>query len=415
MEREKQTVECLSREIRELRERLREREAIEAECEVLRQERDEWEMRFLSIAHVPKHAIVCLDREYRVTFWGQGAVNMFGYAAEDLLDKPISTVIPELDDEARRLQLKHQLSADEQRTIGRTLELEGVKKGGERFPVELCCSSWKAHKGPFLSAIVRDITYRKKALRTLELRTEEARSRTEEFETLIQSVAHDMKSPVIAINGLVQVLMRSTEMLPPDSSRDHILKQIGTSAHTMEIFLKDLLDALSPTHAAHEWESVELFATIDEVVRQHEQEMIANKINIEIHLDENLPPVFGDRRRIAQVLDNLIVNAIRHMGEKTHPTVRIRCVNKPSFVLISVSDNGVGIPAEYRARVFDRFFRAPGTSAEAKSTGLGLFISKKIVESHKGRIWVESEENKGATFSFTLPKFVPGKGIDYEI
>jgi len=115
-----------------------------------------------------------------------------------------------------------------------------------------------------------------------------------------------------------------------------------------------------------------------------------------------------------QVLDNLVVNAIRHMGNRADPTIRIRCTNDKGYVITSISDNGVGIPEEFHIRIFDRFFRGPPSTTKA-GTGLGLYIAKKIVESHKGRIWVESREGMGATFFFTLPIFSPSDAVDYEI
>jgi signal transduction histidine kinase len=104
------------------------------------------------------------------------------------------------------------------------------------------------------------------------------------------------------------------------------------------------------------------------------------------------------------VLDNLLGNAIRHMGERSDAEIRIQVENEEDCICTSVSDNGIGIPLEYQSRIFDRFFRVPDDSGAKTGTGLGLSIVKKIVEGHKGRVWVESEPGKGAKFLFALPK-----------
>jgi len=96
-------------------------------------------------------------------------------------------------------------------------------------------------------------------------------------------------------------------------------------------------------------------------------------------------------------------NAVKHMGNRPDPTIAIELRDNSDSVLVLVSDNGVGIPPQYRKRVFDRFFRIKKSNLDGGS-GLGLSIVKRIIEGHGGRIWVESEEGKGATFCFTIPK-----------
>jgi len=120
----------------------------------------------------------------------------------------------------------------------------------------------------------------------------------------------------------------------------------------------------------------------------------------------DVSPVYADERRVRQVIDNILGNAIRHMGERLEPSIRIQVSENDGFVLTRISDNGIGIPEEYRHRIFDRFFRVPKPQPSG-GTGLGLAIARKIIEKHGGRIWVESEEGQGATFLFTLPKCNP--------
>jgi signal transduction histidine kinase len=120
-----------------------------------------------------------------------------------------------------------------------------------------------------------------------------------------------------------------------------------------------------------------------------------------VHIDENLPDVFGDRQRIHEVLQNLIDNAAKFMGDQPSPRIEIgqqgELSGKPVFF---VRDNGIGISPQYKDRIFGLFDKL---DVQTEGTGIGLALVKRIVEFHGGRVWVESELGKGSTFFFTLP------------
>ena len=399
MEQVENTAERNARELERLRRRINELESANAELSAAAEALRDAQARLRSVAATEGYAIVLVNHLDQIIFWNEGAVHIFGYRQEDVLGKPMTMIIPDLHTD----------------DPGTTLELKGLRRNGDRFPLECCVSCAQSGEDRVVTAIIRDISYRKRALKILEVKTVEARQRTEDLESLIQTVAHDLKSPVITIGGLVRRLKKNTTVLPSDSVRDEILNQLTCSAQSIERFLKDLLDALSVTHTNDEWASVHMGEAVFEVVRQHEQETKDQGITVEVEIEDAVPAVAGDKHRLTQVLDNLIVNAIHHMGRGEHPRVCIQVNATEGYVLTSVSDNGVGIPQEYHEKIFERFFRAPNSTRSGSGTGLGLFIAKKIVESHKGQIWVESEEGKGATFKFTVPKFVSLGDVDYEI
>ncbi|MFC1835686.1 sensor histidine kinase [Thermodesulfobacteriota bacterium] len=225
----------------------------------------------------------------------------------------------------------------------------------------------------------------------------------ENLESLIQTVAHDLKSPVIAVVGLVRALRGRCSNLPLDERRNSILDQLESSGERMERFLKDLLEDLASDHMSHVPEQVRLDQIVHASIRQHHQTIEEGGIKVEFEIASNLDSVRADPHRIRQVVDNILVNAIRHMGDRPDPMINVSVRNQPGAVLIVISDNGIGIPAEHLGKIFDRFFRVPRPSGQA-GTGLGLSIAKKIVDSHGGRIWAESENGRGTTFAFTLPK-----------
>jgi signal transduction histidine kinase len=221
-------------------------------------------------------------------------------------------------------------------------------------------------------------------------------------------VAHDLKSPVVAIGGLVRLLQRRFRSKLSEVGLEEVLDHLSTACDSIGEFLKDLSECLVAEKAELEWRPLRLDRTVVEVVRQYRQIMDENRIQLQLNLGTSGPSVMGDRHKIMQVVDNLLVNAIRHMGNASDPMISIRLRETENFVIAEISDNGIGVPVEYREKIFKRFFRVP-RSGSAPGSGLGLSIAKTIVESHGGLIWLEPGTRTGATFVFTLPKSIPAK------
>ncbi len=361
------------------------------------------ETKFRSVAQAAVDAIISINSSDEIIFWNQAAQKIFGYTEEEILSKPAAMLMPERYREAHRNGIDRYLGTGRKVLIGRILEVQGLRKNGEEFPLELSLSTWKTGEEVFFTGIIRDISDRKAAEKALEKSTTEAKRRTSELESLIQMVAHDLKSPVLTIAGLVRVLANRIQKIGDGTDVQPLLKQLTISSETMERFLRDLLDGLAVEQSLPTLEPLSLEEIITEVSERHGQLLHDKGITLQILIPTSPIMVLGDRPRVCQVLDNLLVNAIRYIGNRSDPAIAIRVADEQGFYIISVSDNGVGIPQEYHDRIFERFFRVSG-SDKPEGTGLGLFIVKSIVRSHGGRIWVESEEGRGATFKFTLPK-----------
>lgn len=396
------TKQQLMNRISELERRNAELEALDARRQSVEEALRDSEMRFRSLAQSAVDAIISINSEDKIIFWNKGAERIFGYSEEEVMGHSVIMLIPESLREAHHTGVRRYLATGERKLIGKTAELRGLTKGGIEFPLELSLSTWSTREETFFTGMIRDITRRKEAEQALEQRTIEARQRNEELESLIQMVAHDLKSPVTTIGGLVRLLKGSVAKMPADDRMGQILNQLSLTSESVERFLRDLLDGLVSEHTEPERAAVRLDEIVNEVVRQHRQMIDEKEINVDVEI-ASAPTVLGDGHRIRQVLDNLVINAIRHMGETNHPMIRIQILSDQDHVVTKVSDNGVGIPAQYLDKIFDRFFRGSKSGVQG-GTGLGLSIAKKIIESHGGRIWVESEEGKGATFIFVLPK-----------
>ena len=242
--------------------------------------------------------------------------------------------------------------------------------------------------------------------KSLDRSIRHSKEKIAELEHAIQMIAHDLKSPAVAIEGFVRLLKRRYSPDRPDPKRDEILENLEKASKSIQELLWLFYQLLVSENVEIQWDRLSLTRVVHEVLDQHRHRLEKKNIEVCLDFDDPTAHVMGDRRRVSQVLDNLIVNALKHMGRPVQAQIRIQLRCGSDFVTASISDNGVGVPNEYRDKVFARFFRVPRGGGSG-GTGLGLAIAKTIVERHGGSIWCEQGAERGATFCFTLPRTVP--------
>lgn len=230
-------------------------------------------------------------------------------------------------------------------------------------------------------------------------RTEELEEKNAELERFTYTVSHDLKSPLITITGFLgfledDVANRDTQKIESD------IKNINSAVTKMGRLLNDLLELSRIGRLVNVYEEVALVDSAQEAVELVGGEL-ANK-NIELTISKRLPVVSGDRARILEVFQNLIGNAAKFFGDQTKPVIEIGSFFKNEEEIIYVKDNGIGIESRYHESIFGLFERL---DTGTEGTGIGLAITKRVVETHGGRIWVESEgKGKGSAFLFTFSK-----------
>ena len=218
-------------------------------------------------------------------------------------------------------------------------------------------------------------------------------------EEVLAIVSHDLRNPLNAVT-LAASLMQMSESLSPEDQ-----EQIGTivmSAKRMSRLIADLLDVTRLEGGKRlpiQPEPIDVQSFFHEAREMFKPQAAASDVQVESTIVDGVPKIYADRHRITQVLSNLIGNSLKF----TPPggSIRFSAERKDESVLFRVSDNGPGIPKEHLAEIFNPYWQAK--RAERMGAGLGLPIAKGIVESHGGRIWVESEKGAGTTFYFTLP------------
>jgi signal transduction histidine kinase len=220
----------------------------------------------------------------------------------------------------------------------------------------------------------------------------------DELTRFTYTVSHDLRSPLVTIKGFLGMLNRDLKDNHPEKIQSDF-DRIANATDKMDALLSDLLELSRIGRIVHPPKEIDSVRLIQDAIDSIDARIRSRSAAVKIVTD--LPTLFGDRTRLREVFENLIDNAIKYMGQQTDPVVEIGIRNQNDKQVLYVKDNGMGIEKEYQERIF-RLFEKLNPAIEG--TGVGLALVKRIIETHGGEIWVESEGlDKGTTFCFTLP------------
>jgi PAS domain S-box-containing protein len=378
------------------------------------------EKRFRELLEAAPDAIMQLDAGGRIVLLNRVTEDMFGYSRDELLGEPVEVLIPQ---ELHTRHVQHRASYQQHpttRAMGSGLALEGIRKNGSRFPVEISLSPSATNDGFRVTAIIRDITERRMAedrLRRvqgeytqrlaetnaeLEMTNRELERANRLKSEFLASMSHELRTPLHTIIGFSELLAEELEG-PLNEKQLRFVQHIHTdSLHLLEL-INDILD-ISKIEAGRlelRPEPFDFGALVTESLAS--VRALAQAKSLALEAAWEVPTAIeADRLRIKQVLVNLLSNAIKFTPEKG--LIRVEARVQESFVVVSVSDTGIGIPAEEHEFIFDKFHQVSATTKGVREgTGLGLAITKRLVEQHGGIIRVDSEPQHGSTFLFTLP------------
>ena len=361
--------------------------------------------RLLGIIASATDAIITVDTDQRITLFNPAAERMFRCPASEAVGSPVDRFIPE------RFRTAHRAHIEEfgktgvtTRAMGHQRPLAALRADGVEFPVEATISQVNVAGQTLFTAIVRDITERKRADEALTRQAEALARSNVELERFAYVASHDLQEPMRTVRSFAQLLQRRCgEQLTGDAQE--YLRFITDGVQRMQTLINDLLAYSRVTSQGG------AFGLAD---CNHILKMVLESLqaSIESHGAEvtagPLPVVFGDATQLGQVFQNLIGNAIKFRGQAP-PRIRVSAAEVPGPPgspvewVFSVADNGIGVAPEYFERIFIIFQRLH-TIEEYGGTGIGLAVCKKIVERHGGRIWIESAVGEGSTFYFSIPK-----------
>jgi PAS domain S-box-containing protein len=286
----------------------------------------------------------------------------------------------------------------ELRTFTKSGELRWVRVYGH--PV------WDAARSELVGiyGAVQDITDRKRAESEREALILELEAKNAELERFAYTVSHDLKSPLITIRGFLGFVEQDAVAGNLERVRSD-LGRIADAVDKMQRLLNDLLELSRVGRVIHPPQAVPLGPLAHEAVS-----LVGGRLRdrqVAVTIGDDLPSVWGDRARLLEVLQNLVDNAAKFMGEQKSPRVEIGVRGEQDEDVLYVRDNGRGIDARFRDRVFALFEKL---DPDSEGSGVGLALVKRIVDLHHGRVWVESEgEGRGTTVCLTLPDPIPAE------
>jgi signal transduction histidine kinase len=247
-----------------------------------------------------------------------------------------------------------------------------------------------------LSRAEQEIRMREEVEQEREEVIRQLQRKNQELDRFAIRVSHDLKTPLITLAGFLGYLGKDINDGNFEKARKDF-SQINEAAKTMGKFVDELLDLSRVGRITNPPTDVPFHEIVQDALRAADGLLRARQVQVEV--DAIFPFVHVDRARIVQVMQNLITNAVKFMGDRSNPRIRIGFEEIEGEHIFFVNDNGIGIPLEHHERIFELFNKL---DPETDGTGIGLGIVRKIIEVHNGRIWVESEPGKGSTFKFTL-------------
>jgi PAS domain S-box-containing protein len=365
-----------------------------------RQKLEDSEEKYRMIFNGANDPIAILDEE-KIIDCNDITAELFGYKNKDeIIGNPPWKISPKIQPDGKD-SIKKANEFIKKALLGESQRFywKHMKKDGTLFDAEISLSRFKLENKEYVMAIIRDITERKKAERELR---EISQLKTE----LLERTSHELKTPLISIKGFTDLLL-DLHKEKFDAETVSILDEIRQGTEQLETIINKLLETSYLASGKLDFKPTldDLSFLIKFCVKNLRG--LANTRNhfISINIQEKLKVNF-EKEKLYEVVSHLLINAIKYTPPNGE--LKIRSEIKGDFIIISVEDNGVGISEEDQKKIFKQFGKieryGQGWDIGIEGTGMGLYTSKKIVELHGGKIWVESEgRNKGSKFSFSLP------------
>ncbi|HEY7609619.1 MAG TPA: ATP-binding protein [Alphaproteobacteria bacterium] len=352
-----------------------------------------------SILNTAVDAVIGVRADGRIVIANPAASRLFGYTADELLGRKLKKLLPNL---SRRDQEEYRwrvLETGQSGVFYTGKEERALRKDGSDFQVEISVGVAGEGENEIFLGIMRDITRRKAAEAELARRAEELARSNRELDDFAYIASHDLKAPLRGIHNYANFLIEDYGDKLDEDGRGKLLT-LGRLAKRMEDIINDLLTFSRVGRTEESLAEVDLNAVLADVLES--LKVFLEEAKAKVTVADPLPRMHCDQVRVRAVFHNLITNGVKY-NDNAEKQIRIGWdENAEGEIVFSVSDNGIGIPEKHRDKVFSIFKRLHSGDKYGGGTGAGLAIVKKIVEQHRGRIWLDSEPGQGTTFHFTL-------------
>ena len=341
-------------------------------------------------------AITTETLDHVITAWNKGAERIFGYSPTEVIGRHSSLIVP-----AESLKEVHDILSQVRK--GKKIEhfkTERIRKDGKHIDIDLTVSPIldSARRIIGFSSVAQDITARQEIEEKSLFYMQELEKYHRSMSEYAGTMAHDLKAPLRHIMQYCELLKEEVATRLDTSGIKYVDKLI-VSTQRLQQLVDDLMSYAQSVYTEEEKQELDFNKAVQNVLECLDFMVEESHASIKVG---NLPVMSVYPSGIRQLFRNLIINAIKYRSEKD-PLITIEGVDKGTHYQFSVRDNGIGIPKDHHESIFQPFKRLH-RQEEIEGTGLGLSICTRIIEMHKGRIWVESTLGEGATFFFTIPK-----------
>ncbi|MCB1531254.1 MAG: PAS domain S-box protein [Alphaproteobacteria bacterium] len=338
--------------------------------------------------------IITINDRGKIETYNKACCTIFGYEPSEVVGQNVKMLMPEPYQSEHDGYLKNYNKTGRKQIIGVGREVQGRRKDGTVFPLDLSVSEVNVDGRKIYSGIVRDITLRKQA-------EDEIMRSNAELERFAYIASHDLQEPLRMVANFTGLLEEEykDEM---DEQALQYMNFIIDATERMQELVNDILEYSRVGNKEGGSVEVNCIEHAQLVISHLHNVIEETRANITI---DNLPTIYANPVRFTQLLQNLIGNAIKYRKKDVAPIICVKAEDHGDEWLFSVTDNGIGMKEEYLEQIFVLFKRLHGKS-EYKGTGIGLAICRRIVESLDGQIWAESKLGEGSTFYFTVPKSI---------
>ena len=368
---------------------------------IFKKEISEKELRYMSILENNVDGVITIKADGTMETINSSIETMLGYTKDEMLGQNVKMIMPPFYALEHDDYLKNYLETGVKKIIGQVREVVAQRKDGSCFPAEISISEIKLKDERIFSGIIRDVSLKKayeEDMKEKNLALEKSNTSLERFAFI---TSHDLQEPLRVVSSYVDLLVLSfqKEGLEFNEKQEKYSSYIKSAVQRMSSMIKDILEYSKIGQQGFN-ENVD----ISKIVESVKDVMLSIKGNekLTIKLEGEFPVLTCRETEIYQVLQNLTSNAVKFQKEGVDPVVKISCKkHEDDTILFSVEDNGIGIEEENFKKIFDIFERVDKKS-DIRGTGIGLTHTKKIIEDHGGKIWLESTHGKGTCFYFTI-------------
>jgi two-component system, chemotaxis family, sensor kinase Cph1 len=376
--------------------------------------------RLRAILETAVEAIITIDELGTIESANRAAEKIFGYSSAEMVGKNVRILMPSPYREEHDSYLENYHQSGKARIIGIGREVVGQRKDGTVFPMDLAVSEVRLAHRRLYTGFVRDITERKQAEARLAELAQSLTEKNKELETVVYVASHDLRSPLVNIQGFTKELARACDKVRSTLEAEQLSSQelklllhedipeaiefIQAGVAKIDTLLSGFLRFSRLGRAALKIERIKMNELIAGVIQAMEFQVKQSGASIQI---EDLPECMGDATQLNHVFTNLLDNAIKYLDQNRPGKIRVSGKLEGDRAVYTVEDTGIGIAHEHQAKVFEIFHRL--NPSQGQGEGLGLAIAQRSLERQNGKIWLESNLGQGTTFFVSLPAFLSSR------